>query len=553
VWDDHESANDAYKDGAENHQPDTEGPWSVRKEVSRRVYDEWMPIRGDASPIYRVKPFGNLVDLIMIDTRIEGRDAQINDVTSPALYAANRTMLGQTQREWLFNRLKTSKARWKIIGNQVIFSEFNVGWAAAANPDLGTPAQLESVFLDIWDGYPAERQKVIDFITKEKIDNVVVLTGDFHSSFAFDVAPNPSVFSVPGKKPAYDPVTGKGSVAVEFATPSISSANFDENLSPQQSALFEALFNKPLPPQAGPFAGVNPNPHMKYVDLDRHGYFILDITPEKAQADWFFVDDVLKPTNGETFDAGFYTQAGRNHLQKAPAASAAKADVPAPAPGRPTTAGTAAGLGVSLLGSYASGIFDDGGAEIPAYDPGTKRLFVVNAQGTVDVLSLADPAKPTKLFALDLEALAGGTPNSVDVKNGLVAVAVQREDEAENQLPGLVAFFPANLPAAPAAPLKTVPVGALPDMLTFTPDGSKVLVANEGEPGPTLNPEGSVSIIDLAGGVAGATVKTVSFAAYNGQEAGLRAKGVRLFPGQKPPKTWSRNTLPCRPTAHVPS
>lgn len=114
-------------------------------------------------------------------------------------------MLGQTQREWLFNRLKTSKARWKIIGNQVIFSEFNVGWAAAANPGLGTPAQLESIFLDIWDGYPAERQKVIDFITKEKIDNVVVLTGDFHSSFAFDVAPNPSVFSVPGKKPEYDP------------------------------------------------------------------------------------------------------------------------------------------------------------------------------------------------------------------------------------------------------------------------------------------------------------------------------------------------------------
>ena len=533
VWDDHESANDAYKDGAENHQPDTEGPWSVRKEVSRRVYDEWMPIRGDASPIYRVKPYGNLVDLIMIDTRIEGRDAQINDVTSPALYAANRTMLGQTQREWLFNRLKTSRAKWKIIGNQVIFSEFNVGWAAAANPDLGTPAQLESVFLDIWDGYPAERQRVIDFITKEKIDNVVVLTGDFHSSFAFDVAPNPSVFSVPGQKPRYDPVTGEGSVAVEFATPSISSANFDENLSPQQAALFEALFNQPLPPQAGPFAGVNPNPHLKYVDLDRHGYFILDITPEKAQADWFFVDDVLRPTNGETFDAGFYTRAGRNHLQKAPAASAPKEKVPAPAPGRPTTAGTAAGLGVRLLGTYASGIFDDGGAEIPAYDPGTKRLFVVNAQGTVDVLSLADPAKPAKLFALDLEALAGGTPNSVDVKNGLVAVAVQREDDAENQVPGVVAFFPANLPAPPAAPLNTVPVGALPDMLTFSPDGSKVLVANEGEPGPTLNPEGSISLIDLAGGVAGATVKTVSFAAWNGREAELRAKGVRLFPGQK--------------------
>jgi hypothetical protein len=212
---------------------------------------------------------------------------------------------------------------------------------------------------------------------------------------------------------------------------------------------------------------------MKYVDLDRHGYFILDITPEKAQADWFFVDDVLKPTNGETFDAGFYTQAGRNHLQKAPAASAAKADVPAPAPGRPTTAGTAAGLGVSLLGSYASGIFDDGGAEIPAYDPGTKRLFVVNAQGTVDVLSLADPAKPTKLFALDLEALAGGTPNSVDVKNGLVAVAVQREDEAENQFPAWWRFSRQTSRPLPPRRSKRCPWAPCPTCLPSPPTAAR--------------------------------------------------------------------------------
>ncbi len=481
VWDDHESANDANKDGAQNHQPETEGSWDVRKNVSRQVYEEWMPIRS-AMPIYRVMPYGDLVDLIMIDTRIEGRDPQINDVTNPALYAPDRTLLGQTQREWLFEKLKSSKAKWKIIGNQIIFSEFNVGWASS--PQLGTPQQLESIFLDIWDGYPAERQRVIDFITQNKIDNTVILTGDFHSSFAFDVAARPSAFSQGG--PNYNPATGAGSVAVEFATPSISSANFDENLDAQGAAGFEFQINKPLPEQAGPFAGVNPNPHMKYVDLDRHGYFILDLTPEKAQADWYFVETILKPNSPEKFDAGYYTLDGQNRLQKAGAESPGKTQTPAPAPGRPTTAGTAQGLDIQLLGTYATGVFDGGTAEIPAYDPKTKRLFVVNANGSVDVLDIQNPAKPTKLFAIDIKALTGGTPNSVAVKNGLVAVAVEKKDAAGNQAPGVVTFFPSDLANGTVAPLHTVPVGALPDMLTFTPDGRHVLVANEGELGPSL-------------------------------------------------------------------
>jgi phosphodiesterase/alkaline phosphatase D-like protein len=532
VWDDHESANDAYKDGAENHQPETEGPWQTRKEISRRVYDEWMPIRGDASPIYRVKPYGNLVDLIMIDTRIAGRDQQINDVTNPALYAPNRTILGQTQREWLFERLRTSKAKWKIIGNQVIFSEFNVGWAAS--PQLGTAQQLESVFLDIWDGYPAERQRIIDFIAENKIDNVVILTGDFHSSFAFDVAARPSAFS-PGGPPTYDPKTGKGSVAVEFATPSISSANFDENVNPQQSAAFEFQINKPLPPQAGPFAGVNPNPHMKYVDLDRHGYFLLDVTAEKAQADWYFVETILKPDSKETFDAGFYTMDGQNRLQKAPAASPASPSAPAPAPAFPGTEGTAVRLDISPLGTYQTGVFDEGAQEVPAYDPLTRRLFVINANdGTVDVLDIKNPSSPVKLFTIDTKTLAGGTPNSVAVGKGIVAVAIEQEDEAtETQLPGKVALFPSDIAAPPAAFNKLVTVGALPDMLTFTPDGRKILVANEGEPSESADPAGSVSIIDVTGGIGGATVQTVTFEAFDGRENELRAKGVRIFAGRK--------------------
>lgn len=531
VWDDHESANDSYKDGAENHDPATEGPWEERKSVSRQAYEEWLPIRGDAHPIYRVKPYGNLVDLIMIDTRIAGRDQQINDITSPALYDPNRTILGATQREWLFDKLKKSTAKWKVIGNQVIFSEFNVGWAASEQ--LGTPQQLESIFLDIWDGYPAERQKVIDFIGQNKVDNVVLLTGDFHSSFAFDVAARPSVFSPGG--PNYDPATGAGSVAVEFVTPSISSANFDENVSPESSAALEFQINKPLPAQAGPLAGVSPNPHMKFTDLDRHGYFILDLDKNRAQADWYFVNTILEPNSKETFAEGWYTLAGQNRLQKAAQESLAKAKIPAPAPERPVTGGTASAVDINLLGTYKTGVFDEGAQEIPAYDPKTKRLFVINANdGTVDVLDIKNPSKPTKLFTIDTEALAGGTPNSVAVKNGIVAMAIQLEDEeTETQLPGRVALFRSDIAEAPTQFDQLVEVGTLPDMLTFTPDGKRILVANEGEPSDAADPMGSVSVINISGGIAAASVVTATFEAFDGKENELRAKGIRIFADKK--------------------
>ena len=280
-----------------------------------------MPIRTQNTGIYRVINYGNLMDLIMIDTRIEGRDEQINDVTNPLMYAPNRTLLGQTQKEWFLDKLGKSTAKWKVIGNQVIFSEFNVGWAAAALTPPQTPAQVESNFTDIWDGYPIERDNIIDFMSSNSINNVVWLTGDFHSTFAFDVAKRPSIFGFDQATPTYNPATGEGSVAVEFATPSICSANFDENLDAQTSALLEYQINKPLP---APLEGVNPNPHMKFVDLDRHGYFILDIKESAVQADWFFVDKVLEPSEIEVFGEGWLTTDGRNHLTKADAQTAPK-------------------------------------------------------------------------------------------------------------------------------------------------------------------------------------------------------------------------------------
>jgi 2',3'-cyclic-nucleotide 2'-phosphodiesterase/3'-nucleotidase/5'-nucleotidase len=179
-------------------------------------------------------------------------------------------------------------------------------------------------------------------------------------------------------------------------------------------------------------------------------------------------------------------------------------------------------LELQLLGRYESGIFDAGAAEIPAFDPVTMRLFVVNAQGgTVDVLDLSDPATPVLVDSLAMSD--GGSPNSVDVSGDVVAVAVQAADP---QAPGRVELF-----ATDGAPIASVTVGALPDMVTFTPDGTHVIVANEGEPNAmyTVDPEGSVSIVDLSGGVDLVTDDDVVTAGFGGFTLPELDASVRIF------------------------
>jgi 2',3'-cyclic-nucleotide 2'-phosphodiesterase/3'-nucleotidase/5'-nucleotidase len=190
-----------------------------------------------------------------------------------------------------------------------------------------------------------------------------------------------------------------------------------------------------------------------------------------------------------------------------------------------------ANIQLRVIGSYETGIFGQSAAEIPAYDPRTQRLFVVNAQSaTVEVIDLSNPRRPVKLFDIDVSAFGnGGAANSVAVQNGIVAIAVENSDKQAN---GQIVFYAANGDGTTA--LSSVEVGALPDMLTFTPDGTKVLVANEGEPNDdyTLDPEGSVSIIDISGGVANLTqanVTTATFNAFDDQRAALIAAGVRIF------------------------
>ncbi len=161
------------------------------------------------------------------------------------------------------------------------------------------------------------------------------------------------------------------------------------------------------------------------------------------------------------------------------------------------------------IGTYSTGVFGQSAAEIAAYDATTQRLFVVNgATSAIDVISISDPTQPTLFSTISLSAYGAGA-NSVAFKNGVLAAAVEN---IVKQDPGSVVFFNAD-----GTFLNSVTVGALPDMLTFTPDGTKVLVANEGEPNNnyTVDPEGSVSIIDIASGVLNATVKTVGFTQFN--------------------------------------
>lgn len=191
----------------------------------------------------------------------------------------------------------------------------------------------------------------------------------------------------------------------------------------------------------------------------------------------------------------------------------------------PDKAAAVSGLSLEFLGRHSAGVFDASAAEITAYDPASRRGFVVNAlAGAVDVLDLSDPANPARIETLTVEAVAAGAVvNSVAVANGLVAVAVEANPKTDN---GYVAVFG----AADLQLRGSVAVGAQPDMVTFTPDGRAILTANEGEPSDDyqVDPEGSVSVVDVTDPTA-LTVRTAGFGAFDDQLATLRAAGVRIY------------------------
>ena len=286
VWDDHELANNAWKDGASNHQPD-EGSWAARRDAAVRAYFEWMPVRedpsSDANRIYRSFAIGDLAHLAMLDTRLVGRDQQPRFDDLEAMSAPNRTLLGEAQASWLESELAASKAAgivWRVLGQQVLMGQ-------------NTPGGHEILNVDQWDGYRASRERLFDFVRSEGIDNLVVLTGDLHSSWALELT------SDPWDRRRYDPETGRGALGVEFVTPSVTS--------PGPFRRFDV-------PQHRADEVVEQNPHQKWAEVDHHGYTVLTLTRSWAQADWYFVDTIESRRRKAFWAKGFRTRRGSHHL-----------------------------------------------------------------------------------------------------------------------------------------------------------------------------------------------------------------------------------------------
>ena len=289
-----------------NHNPDQgEGDFVPRRGAAVRAYYEWMPVRGEAAPetprLYRTFRLGSLADLIMLDTRIIGRDRQAATRDELAVIEAPaRSLLGRAQEDWLFGELRQSKrrgARWQLLGQQVMFAP-NTPWGTTAGS------------VDAWDGYRPARNRIVDFLTANGLRNTVILTGDVHSSWAYDVAKDPWE--------AYDASTGRGVTAIELVTPSVTSTSgWDAKTAPDRLRQLKAA-----------------RPHLRWADGLAHGYLVVDLTPDGVQADWFGVPTVEEKTADERFEKGFTSAYERPRLVEATAPAATAGNAPDLAPGR---------------------------------------------------------------------------------------------------------------------------------------------------------------------------------------------------------------------------
>lgn len=298
IWDDHEIANDAYRDGAENHNTG-EGAWTDRRAAAIRAYREWMPIReSTGGEIFRKLSFGDLADLVLLDTRHHGRTKQAGGITgAPPAPDPARTLLGDDQAAWVEDSVRTSAARWKLLAQQVMVGQLLL--------DQGR--QLAN--LDQWHGYPESRKRLLDFLRDSGVKDVVVLTGDIHSSWANEI-----VFD-PNDAATYDPVTGRGSVGVEFVTPGIGS--------PGIPSIFLGIIEPAR----------KANPHVKYLDATRRGFVVLDVTPERVQSAWYLFEDIVSPEPvSPSFATAWSVRAGSTHVEQDAGPAPAPPDVSALAP-----------------------------------------------------------------------------------------------------------------------------------------------------------------------------------------------------------------------------
>lgn len=310
TWDDHEVANDQWRDGAQNHTDSTEGPYLNRKRDGYRAYLQWVPIRRptpawNPGRIYRRFAFGSLADLNILDLR-QYRDQQVGWLSLEEIDDPRRTMLGTWQRTWLKYHLLNSRAQWQLLGNSVMFAPWQIPLElpektreALYRMNSGSGDRALPVFPDLWAGYVGERQDLIRYIHEQGIGNVVWLTGDIHSTFVNEVPLNPFTYAEDGGQ----------TVGVEFVCTSITSDNLNDLLGglPPRNRL--SLAAERLSQEL--------NPWMKDVEVDSHGFTVVDVTPERVQADTFHISDRFNPRATLRRYSSWQTVSGSNRLTPA--------------------------------------------------------------------------------------------------------------------------------------------------------------------------------------------------------------------------------------------
>ena len=308
VWDDHEITNNTWKEGAENHNPG-EGEFAARRLAAIQAFYEWLPIREQGSIeqgiIYRTFDFGDLASLIMLDTRLVGRDEQLShtmniDTLRSALASSARTVMGGEQEQWLEQQLQRSASAgipWQIIGQQLLMGKLNPPQFADDDFDItqrdtvlnGRYGMLRSrgaqgfpLNLDAWDGYPANRTRALEAFEKHA-NNVVVLAGDTHSSWAFNLSNERSE-----------------AVAVEIGTPSVTSPGFENFL--------------PLPEDQVVAATMQMSPELVYMKPNGRGWVELEVLPDSVSAAWHFVSSITEAEYAVVDGARLKVQAGEHTL-----------------------------------------------------------------------------------------------------------------------------------------------------------------------------------------------------------------------------------------------
>lgn len=272
IWDDHEFANDAFADTSAYHNPATQGPWAVRKANAIRVYKEWIPMREDTAKFDIInweQKIGNLANIIYTEDRIHKKDVNtpqqgldlITNKDNLQYDTPDKPMHSPRQMDWIVDHVKNTAATWKILANQVVFSNF-----VYKQTLLGLAFPWHSAAG--WDIYPLERQKLLDTINYYNIKNFIVLSGDIHIAMAFDI---------PSGVVPYNPSTGEGTAGVEFVGDNVVNGGI---FGGQQNYMYTN------------------NQALRYVNPVSTGYFVVDLTPSSACADYWQTDlsGLLSPT-----------------------------------------------------------------------------------------------------------------------------------------------------------------------------------------------------------------------------------------------------------------